>query len=207
MKHHACLLAALLPALPIVAEPNQDFPKVEDTSFTETNGNRVICLTTDIPAHPDQVWRTLTTAEGWKSFAVAFAAVDMQVGGVIETSYNAAAKPGDPDNIKNQIVAYVPGRILAIRCVQTPRDFKHKQEFFSTSTLLEVLPLGADKSRVCLTAAGYRPGEAYDSLYKHFRWGDAYTLDKLRRRFETGRSTAPVETHETKSFNTGAPAK
>lgn len=171
------------------AGPNKDFPKVDDTSYTEPNGNRVIRLSADIAAPPDEIWRALTTAAGWKSFAVAFASMDMQVGGILETSYDSKAKPGDPDNIKNEIVAYVPGRILAVRCVQTPRNFEHKQEFFATSTLLEVIPLKKKKARVVLTAVGYRPGEAYDALYKHFRWGDAYTLDKLRALFEPGAAT------------------
>ena len=169
-----------------LAEPNKDYPKIDDTSSSEPNGNRVIRLSAEIAASPEQIWRALTTSEGWKSFAVAFASVDMQVGGIIETSYDPKAKPGDPDNIRNEIVAYVPGRILAIRCVQAPRNFEHKQEFFATSTLIEVVPLKKRKTRVVLTAAGYRPGEAYDALFKKFRWGDAYTLDKLRTRFEPG---------------------
>jgi uncharacterized protein YndB with AHSA1/START domain len=166
------------------AGPNKDYPNIDDTSFTEPNGDRVIRLSVEAAAPSEDVWRALTTADGWKSFSVAFAVVDMKVGGIIETSYNPKAQPGDPDNIKNEIVAYVPGRILAIRCVQAPRNFVHKPEFFATSTLMELVPHGKDKTLVTLTAVGYRPGEAYDDLLKKFQWGDAYTLDKLRQRFE-----------------------
>jgi uncharacterized protein YndB with AHSA1/START domain len=183
------------------AEPNKDFPKVDDTSYTEANGDRVIRLATVAPSSAEEVWQTLTTNEGWKSFAVAFASMEMKVGGIIETSYNPKAQPGDPDNIKNEIVAYVPGRMIAIRCVQTPRNFKHKEEFFATSTVLEIVPMKRKQTRVILTAVGYRAGEAYDALFKHFRWGDAYTLNKLRLRFETGHPSAPIESEETKSFN------
>jgi hypothetical protein len=140
------------------AGPNKDYPNIDDTSFTEPNGDRVIRLSVEAAAPSEDVWRALTTADGWKSFSVAFAVVDMKVGGIIETSYNPKAQPGDPDNIKNEIVAYVPGRIL--------------------------VPHGKDKTLVTLTAVGYRPGEAYDDLLKKFQWGDAYTLDKLRQRFE-----------------------
>ena len=196
-------MAAWLGAFKLLtqAEPNKDFPKVEDTSGVEANGNRVIRLAVDVRASTNEVWQALSTVEGWKSFAVAFASIEMQVGGIIETSYKPDAKVGDPDNIKNQIVAYVPGRMLAIRCVQTPRDFAHKEEFFSTATVLEIAPNGAGGSRVSLAAVGYRAGEAYDTLFKHFRWGDAFTLDKLRLRFETGKSNAPSETGEVKRFN------
>jgi uncharacterized protein YndB with AHSA1/START domain len=206
MKPCLKLILILLSAARATAAPHKDFPKIDDTSYTGPNGDRVIRLSVVAPAAPNELWRAITTAEGWKSFAVGFAAVDMKVGGIIETSYNPKALPGDPDNIKNEIVAYVPGRILAIRCVQAPRNFEHKKEFFATSTLIEIVPLKKKKTRVVLTAVGYRRGEAYDTLFKHFRWGDAYTLDKLRLRFETGRSTAPTEDGRTQTFN-AAPGK
>ncbi len=177
------ILAALAAALPVAAEPNKDYPKIDDTSSTEANGDRVIQLSVVVAASTNEVWRTLTTSEGWRSYAVAFAAVDMQVGGMIETSYNPKAQLGDPNNIKNQIQAYVPGRILAFRCVQAPQAFEHKNEFFATSTLLELIPESAGQTRVQLTAVGYRPGPAYDDLFPKFRWGDAYTLEKLRLHF------------------------
>jgi uncharacterized protein YndB with AHSA1/START domain len=207
MKKYICALALGLSICQIAADPAPQFPKVDDSSYTEANGDRVIRLAVDVPAGTNSIWRALTTSEGWKSFAVAFASMDMQVGGILETSYSETAKPGDPDNIKNQILTYVPGRLLAVRCVQTPRDFQHKEEFFKTSTILEIVPQNAQTSRVTLTAVGYRPGEAYETLYKHFRWGDAYTLDKLRLLFETGHASAAAENKETKNFNTAGEKK
>ena len=190
MKKCLTLMTVLLAGFVARTEPNKDFPKVDDTSFTEANGSRVIRLSADIAAAPEEVWRLITTAEGWKKFAVAYASVDLRVGGIIETSYDPKAKQGDPDNIKNQVVAYVPGRMLAIHCIQTPHNFEHKEEFFSTATVLEVVPAEKGKCRVLMTAAGYLPGAAYDDLFKHFRWGDAYTLEKLRATFEPGPSAA-----------------
>jgi hypothetical protein len=201
MKRCWILAVAWICGGQILGAPNKDFPKVDDTSDAEANGNKVIRLAVDVKAGTNEVWRALSTAEGWKSYAVAFASVDMQVGGIIETSYRAEARAGDPGNIKNQIVAYIPGRMLAIRCVQAPPDFEHKDEFFATATVLEIAPGVDGGSRVTLTAVGYRPVEAYETLFKNFRWGDAYTLDKLRLHFETGSSPASKETKEEKEFN------
>jgi len=197
----AAALFALL-TLNLIAIPNADFPKIDDTSFSEPNGSRIIQLSVEVSASKNEIWTVLSTAEGWKSFAVAFAVVDFQIGGVLETSYNPDARVGNPNNIKNQIVAYIPGRLLSIRCIQAPENFQHKQEFFATATTIEITPIKVNKSRVTLTAVGYGPGEAYDTLYNHFLRGDAYTLDKLRVRFETGQSTAPSESKEVKNFNT-----
>ncbi|HXJ72968.1 MAG TPA: SRPBCC domain-containing protein [Candidatus Dormibacteraeota bacterium] len=183
------------------AEPNKNYPKIDDTCYVETNGDRVIRLAVEVAASPEEVWRTLTTSEGWKSFAVAFAQVDMRIGGMIETSYNPMARLGDPDNIKNEVVAYVPGRIMAIRCVQAPRDFKHKQEFFSTGTLFEIVPVEKSRTKIIVTAVGYKQGEAFDDLFKKFRWGDAYTLDKLRLLFEKGAPGPSSDNKDVQEFN------
>lgn len=187
-------ILALPTAVPVVAEPHKEYPAVEDTSYVEKNGDRVIRLSVDVKTTPEAIWNALSTPEGWKSYAVAFAIMEMKVGGIIETSYSPKAQPGDPDNIKNEIVAYIPGRMMTIRCVQAPRNFKHKQEFFSTATVFEIVPLEAQKTRVVVTAVGYRPGEAFDDLFKKFRWGDAYTLEKLREHFEPKPAAAAPST-------------
>lgn len=203
-NHWFNMIPVLLLVARALAGANKDFPTVDDTSYTEPNGDRVIQLSILVPASTNDVWRAITTAEGWKSFAVSFANMELKVGGIIETSYNPKAAVGDPDNIKNEIVAYVPSRMLAIRCVQAPRNFEHRKEFFETSTVFELISLGVKETRVVLTAVGYRPGEAYDMLFKNFRWGDAFTLEKLRSRFSTGQSAAPAETEETQKFNAAA---
>ena len=186
------LAAACLTA---IAEPTKDYPKVDDTCFSEPNGDRVIRLSVEIPASANEVWQTITTAEGWKSYAVAVASVEMKIGGIIETSYNPQARIGDPNNIKNEIVAYIPGKMLAIRCVQAPEKFEHKKEFFATATILELAAIDDKTTRVTATSVGFKPGEAYDSLFAKFRWGNAYTLEKLRQRFEP-KPASPVSSKQ-----------
>jgi hypothetical protein len=184
MKTFLQLLSLALVCLGSLAEPHKDYPKIDDTSFREGNGDRVIRLSVEVPAAAKDVWQTITTAEGWKSYAVAFASFDMKIGGIIETSYNPEALIGDTNNIKNEIVAYIPGKMLAIRCVQAPQNFEHKKEFFSTATILELTPINEKSTRVTANSVGFKSGEAYDDLFKKFHWGNAYTLEKLRQRFE-----------------------
>jgi uncharacterized protein YndB with AHSA1/START domain len=187
------LAALLFVCIETRGEFTKEFPKVDDTSYAETNGNRVLRISTEVPATTDEVWRLLSTAEGWKRFSVAFAVVDFQIGGMIETSYDAKAEAGNPANIKNEIVAYVPGKMLAIRCVQAPPKFENAKEFFSTATVMELERISDKRTKVTLTAVGFRPGAAYDDLYKKFRWGDSYTLERLRAVFEPKAGAAEEE--------------
>jgi uncharacterized protein YndB with AHSA1/START domain len=146
-----------------------------------------------IPAPAPKVWEALTTAEGWKRMGVPFVLMDFRVGGIVETSYDTKAKAGDPANIKNQIVAYVPGRMLAVRNVQAPPDFPFAKEFGTTATIFELAPIDADNSRVTATGVGYGEGPAYDSLLKMFKEGDAWSLAKLAESFATGAQPSAAE--------------
>ncbi|HEX8570930.1 MAG TPA: SRPBCC domain-containing protein [Caulobacteraceae bacterium] len=155
---------------------------VTDNSYTEADGDRVIQLSTVVSATPAEVWRALTSAEGWRRLGVQSATIDFRVGGMIETNYRPGVPAGDRANIKNEIVAYVPERVLVIRNVQAPPGFAFAEEFSRTATVIELRP-EANGTRVTLTGTGFAPGAAYDDLYGKFRGGNAYSLDLLRKSY------------------------
>lgn len=164
----------------------RDFPGVTNSSFVEPGGDRALQLSIEVPAPPGEVFRAFATTDGFRSWAAPVARVDFRVGGSIEASYDPSVKLGSADTIRNQIVAYVPDRLLVIRNVQAPRNFVHPELFQRTVTVIELAPAAAGRTRVTLTNAGYGAGPDFDGLYRHFEWGDAYTLAGLRRRFERG---------------------
>jgi len=177
------ILVAALTVLAAVPAAAQAPAALEDTSSVEANGHRIIQLSVEIPAPPAEVWSALTTSEGWRRLGVSFAEVDFRTGGMIETGYAPGATAGAPGNIRNQIVAYVPGRMLAIRNVQAPPGFPHAAEFAQTATVMELDPVGDDRTRLTLTATGFAPGPAYDTLYGFFLRGNGQTLETLRDSF------------------------
>ena len=175
--------AAAAPA----AEPSsRDFKDVVNSSFVEASGDRAIQLSIDVAAPAQQVFAAFTTSEGFASWATPVAHVELRVGGFIEASYDANAKIGDPANIRNEILAYVPDRLLVIRNVQAPPGFADPDLFRHTATVIEFTPSDASHTHVTITNAGYDSGRRWDTLYRHFEWGDAYTLQELKTRFEKG---------------------
>jgi uncharacterized protein YndB with AHSA1/START domain len=169
------------------AEPSwRDFKDVANTSYTEPSGERSIQLSIDVAASPHEAFTAFTTSDGFSSWAVPIAKVDLRVGGYIEASYDANAKIGDPANIKNAIVAYVPDRVLVIHNIQAPADFADQDLFQRTVTIIEFTALEPRRTRVTITNAGYGAGERFETLYRHFEWGNAYTLQALKTRFEKG---------------------
>ena len=179
--------AIVVPNIALAAAHSwRDFKDVSNSSFVEPNGDRSLQLFIDVPASPKAVFDAFTTSEGFSSWAVPMAKVDLRVGGMIEASYDSHAKLGDPNNIKNAIIAYVPNRLLVIQNVQTPAGFVDSKLFQKTVTIMEFTPVDANTTHVTLTNAGYGKGAGFDDVYSHFEWGDAYTLHELRARFVNG---------------------
>ena len=172
--------AALTIAAPVWAQTaTAQFTAVTDTSFAKPDGERVISLSTVIPVPPEVVWAALTTTEGWTThMGVALASVDLRIGGDIETSYSADTPLGSDGTIINQVVAYVPGRMLAIRNTRAPAGFAHAEEFSRTVTVIELTPQDGG-TRVDLHGVGFVPGPGFDALHQMFLVGDAYTLQLL----------------------------
>jgi uncharacterized protein YndB with AHSA1/START domain len=188
-------MAALIPALALgcallagaasAAGPSsfpaaKTYPGVTDTSFVADNGDRVMRLSIEVAADPAQVWHVFSTTEGWRALGVKTAYVNFRPGGVIETSYKAGMPQGDPDNIKNQVVAFVPERLLVFRNVQAPRDFPNAVLFARVTTIVQIEPLTPGRTRVTLSGDGYGAGAGFDDLYAKFLGGNAYTLAGLK---------------------------
>ncbi|HEY3636928.1 MAG TPA: SRPBCC domain-containing protein [Rhizomicrobium sp.] len=183
----AAILAGLSSAASAGTPPSwRDFKDVTNTSFTEPDGDRSLQLSIDVPAAAHDVFTAFSTSEGFSSWAVPVAKIDFRVGGMIEASYDSHAKFGDPNNIKNAVVSYIPDRLIVIRNVQAPAGFVDSQLFQKTVTMIEFAPLDAKTTRVTLTNAGYGSGAGFADVFAHFEWGNAYTLHELRKRFVNG---------------------
>ena len=163
-----------------------DFPNVHDDSYTEPNGSRVLKLSITIDAPVGKIWQLLTSSEGWKSWAVPVAWVEFGIGGMVETSYTATAVRGQPGNIKNAIVAYVPEQLLVLRNVQAPPNFEDAEDFGKTVTAINLRAISKNRSQVELDGVGFLATPAFDTLLKKFKFGDAWTLEHLKRAAEHG---------------------
>lgn len=198
------LFSALMSGLVVMglagAAPSEAFPEVDDTSFTEPNGDRTIQLSVVIPKAPEEVFTAFATAEGWKSWAAPYTSGDLRIGAVLETSYAPDAKPGDASTIHNQIVGWLPNALIILKNVKSPEGFPTPELFQQTVTIIELTPV-AEGTRVRLSNAGFGSAEGFDKLFNDFRWGNAYSLHMLARRFAEGPIDWAAEAAKTEAAN------
>lgn len=152
----------------------------------EADGTRTLVVEDVVPAAPAAVWEEVSTAEGWKRWAVPLAwqiAPDL-----LETSYEAGAEPGGANNIQHRFVARIPGRLLVFRTVKSPANFPKSELLANAVAFLELIPEGG-ATRLRLTGTGYPGGKEGDSLLAFFEQGNRQTLAMLVERFRL----APLE--------------
>ena len=163
------------------------YRRVADTVSVATtqapDGSRGLVHEAVIDASADEAWQAVSTAEGWKTWAVPVAWMDRDL---LETSYSPGAAPGDPSTIRQQIIARIPGRLLVFRTTKAPQGFPHFETFREVTHMIELEPAGPGRTRVRLTTAGYADTEAGRQLLGFFREGNRTTLEQLRERFRTG---------------------
>jgi uncharacterized protein YndB with AHSA1/START domain len=181
MKYLATLV--ILSAAPALAAA----PAVKDTSFRDANGSRIQQLQLDVDTPVAKVWAAFTTDQGFQSWAAPVAHVTLDNDGMIEASYLTTSKIGDPDNIRNQIVAYLPERLLVLHNVHVPRKGPFKQEVIDKiRTVIEFEDLGGGRTRVIESGVGYGEGKDFDDMYAHFRAGNAEEFTALAESLRTG---------------------
>lgn len=136
-----------------------------------------------INTSPAEVWRIFTTAEGYKLTGAALAEVDLKVGGQIRAHYNPQGKLGDAETIVNEILAYEPERMLAMRIKQAPATFPYKDAVAGTWTVIYMNPAGDNMTQVRIIGLGYTDTPPSQAMRKYFAEGNRWTLDHIGKRF------------------------
>jgi uncharacterized protein YndB with AHSA1/START domain len=165
---------------------------VEDQSYAAADGTRVLQQSAVVPAGIAAVWNAFVTSDGFATWAAPVAFVDFRLGGFIEATYDPNGKVGAPGNIKNEIVAFVPQRMLAFRNTQAPPSTAFDAPTFQKlHTVIFLEPLSAAATRVTIVQPGYGAGEKFDGVYTHFARGNAWSLQQLVKRFAEGPAKWP----------------
>ena len=135
-----------------------------------------------IPAPIDEVWKVLSTSEGYKALGPALAEVDLRVGGTIRSRYRADGELGDAETIENVIVDYRAPVMMTIRISKPPASFPFKDAWKSTWTVLTLTPTDGG-THLRSVSYGYGTDEESLAMRRFFEAGNQHTIETLRRHF------------------------
>jgi len=157
---------------------------VEVRSYKEADGSHTLIHELVVAAPPAEVWKAISTAEGWRTWAVPVAWSPSP--DVIETSYPPTAAPGDKSTIRQRLLARIPGRLLVFRTEKAPHGFPHFETYSKVTSVFELEPAGEAKTRVRLTGTGFADSDAGRQLLAFFTRGNKASLEWLNARFVEG---------------------
>ena len=136
-----------------------------------------------VAAPIEDVWKTWSTSEGYRSLGVALADVDLRLGGLIRSRYGADGTLGDEQTIENEIIAYEPPRMIAIRIHKTPANFPFKEAWKHTWTVVTLTPVDGNRTNIRVASLGFGSDPESLAMRRFFERGNEQTIKTLIARF------------------------
>lgn len=135
------------------------------------------------------VWKGISTAEGYKMWGVAKCEFDLRVSGKIRTHYKTDGVLGDEGTIEQEILAYEPEHMLAFRIAKPPAGFPFKEAWKGTWSVITLSDLGDGRTHMRLAGMGYTAEPESQAMRKFFLTGNEYSLKMAQAHFD---KAAPV---------------
>lgn len=136
-----------------------------------------------VNAPVEQVWAAFTTKEGIESWMVAHAAIDLRVGGKMQTQYDPKGAITDNKAIENTILSYEPKRMLSFRVTKAPEGFPFPNAIKLMWTVVYFEAVSEKTTRVREVSLGFGADEESQKMREFFDRGNAYTMQKLQEHF------------------------
>jgi uncharacterized protein YndB with AHSA1/START domain len=169
MKARLAILAFALATAPALAAEPRPEPVV---------------LSVTVPAPPAEVWETLTTADGARTFFAEDALVEPNIGGRYEIYFSPDAPPGLKGSEGAHILALEPMSRLAFSW-NAPASFGPLRPQLTTVEI-ELSPLAAAGTSITLTHSGWGRGPGWQKVRDYFASAWPVVLERLRHRFQHG---------------------
>ncbi|MEP7322333.1 MAG: SRPBCC domain-containing protein [Saprospiraceae bacterium] len=171
-----------------VTGKSDDFAdSIMNRSFVSENGEKFLRYEMEVDTPIIEVWKTIATEEGMKTWMVPVAKLDLKIGGTVQTNYNANAKTSDEGTITLGIINYIPNEMLIYK-ITLNKVFPEKcrREDKNLQEIIQLIPRGENKTKIISTMVGWGQGKEWDKTYAFFEMGNKWSYQQLIKRFKDG---------------------
>lgn len=146
-----------------------------------------------VDAPVEEVWKIVSTSDGYKVLGPSQAEVDLRIGGAIRSRYGNDGPLGDDQTIENRILAFEPPTMLALQIYKPPKSFPFKQAWKSCWTVLTLKPLDNGHTLVRAASLGYGSDEESQAMRRFFEAGNGEVIQNIQKHFArlSGRQISP----------------
>ena len=151
---------------------------IETARFVATGEVEVpVDLSVTVKATPLQAWRMWATREGWRAFFGIDGDVQAAIGGAYELMFTPELAPGLRGSEGCQVLAFVPGSMLAFSWNAPPELPYARTE--KTWVVVETLDAGGGKTTVRLRHLGFGQGGQWPETVTYFQRAWRMVLDAM----------------------------
>ena len=162
-------------------------PVFDQVTGTAADGARYYENSIVIKVPAKKLWAAFTDQAAYQAWAgVPVLAIDFRLGGAIEANYNPNGRLGDPQNIKNMFIAYVPERLLVFRNVQAPDGLPGKAVYGANDKTIEFQEIGPNETHVTVSGIGFRTNKKNNKHNHNKTHSDGEMLVALKAAMERG---------------------
>ena len=177
------ILAAAVLLLSNTSSAEEAATKSSLTSKVRTTAakERILIHRVLIEAPVSDVWKAYTTDKGYAAWAATQAAIDLRVGGEIQTRYDKDGKLGEKGTNRLRIVNYVPNELLTLQA----QPAKNWPAYLTKNAknLYNVILFRRQsnaKTEVTSYGLGYGADKEYDAIIGFFKTANETLLKKLK---------------------------
>jgi uncharacterized protein YndB with AHSA1/START domain len=133
-----------------------------------------------IAAPAAKVWSAYTSGAELEKWAVGKSSeVELAIGAEWRTSYDKSSTLDDDTVIRNEVLAFDPERMLAVRTVEPPAGFPFPNAILDAWTVMYLDPVDAASTRVTVKMFGFSDADESQRMRAFFERGNAFELRKL----------------------------
>ena len=161
-------------------------PVFQETSYIAASGEKILRHEVTVHASLSEVWKIFTTGEGLRSVIAPVAEIDFRLGGIWEATYDPKGKIGDPNNILNRVISYLPMEMISIQISRTPPGFPFSEVAKQIWTVIQFKEIDDQHVRIVTSMLGWKEGKDWQTVYNLFQQDNAIESQRLYERFKSG---------------------
>jgi len=154
--------------------------QVNNTSYINASGEKVLQLTMTIPLDAKEAWKYFTVDSLLSLWIAPVAHIELKNGGTILTNYDKTKSLSDSSSIKLDILSYLENELLVLKVklnahfpLKTQEEDQHLQE------IIQLVPVTPGKTRIISSMIGWGRGKEWDQTYDFFVKGNEWTYREL----------------------------
>ncbi len=136
---------------------------------------------TQVDAPISKVWQAFSTKQGLESWMAPVADVDMKVGGLMLSNYDANGSLEDESAIANSILSFEPERMLSLKASKFPKDFPFVKAAKKTWSIFYFTPISVNTTEIKVVGLGYTDSEESKKMRSFFEGANSYSLNQLKK--------------------------